>query len=114
MIPKINPRQLEKAMRMMGVSQEEIEATEVIIKCPDKEIIILNPSVMKVKGMGPENFQIAGEVHERELSTETEITEEDIQTVAQQANVNHEKAEEALKEAKGDIAEAILNLTKTE
>ena len=36
MMPNINPRQLQKAMQRMGVRQEEIEATEVIIKTKEK------------------------------------------------------------------------------
>jgi nascent polypeptide-associated complex subunit alpha len=99
-------------MKMMGIQQEEVDATEVIIRTPEKEIVIVNPSVVKIKGMGPDNFQVSGEIHEREISTEPEISEEDIKTVAEQAKVSTEKAKEALEESKGDIAEAILNLQK--
>lgn len=113
-MPKLNPKQLQKAMKMMGVQQEEIEATEVIIRTPEKEIVIIDPSVIKVKGMGPDNFQISGEVHERAISTEPEINKEDIETVIQQAKVTEEKAKEALDESKGDLAEAILSLQKEE
>ena len=31
---------MKQAMRKMGMSQEEIDATEVIIKTPEKELII--------------------------------------------------------------------------
>ena len=40
MFPGLNPRELEKAMKKLGVKQEEIDATEVIIKTEDKEIVI--------------------------------------------------------------------------
>ncbi|MBM3200404.1 nascent polypeptide-associated complex protein, partial [Candidatus Woesearchaeota archaeon] len=43
MFPNINPKQLEKAMRQMGVKQEEIDATEVVIKTHNKELVIRNP-----------------------------------------------------------------------
>jgi nascent polypeptide-associated complex subunit alpha len=88
------------------------DATEVIIKCPDKEIVITEPSVAKVNAMGQETFQISGQVNERETSSETEISEDDIKTVMEQSNVDEEKAREALKNADGDLAKAIMDLQK--
>ena len=110
MFPGMNPRKMKQAMKRMGIAQEEIEATEVIIKCPDKEIVITEPSVAKVKMMGQETFQINGEIHEREKTTETEISEEDIKTVMEQAKVEEEKAKKALEKTGGDIAKAIMDL----
>ncbi len=106
----MNPRKMAQMMKKMGIAQVDIEATEVIIKCPDKEIVITNPSVAKVKAMGSEQFTISGNIEERELSTTPEITEEDIKTVMEQANVDEEKAKEALEKAEGDIAKAIMDL----
>ncbi len=40
MIPGMNPRKMQQAMKKMGIQQVEIPATEVIIKTPEKEIII--------------------------------------------------------------------------
>lgn len=102
---------MQQMMKKMGIAQVDVEATEVIIKCPDKEIVITEPSVAKVKAMGQEQFTISGNVQERALSTEAEITEEDIKTVMEQASVDEEKAKEALEKAEGDIAKAILDLT---
>ena len=110
MIPNLNPRKMQQMMKRMGIAQEQVDATEVIIKCPDREIIITEPSVAIVKAMGTKQFTISGNVQERELSTEPEITEEDIKTVAEQANVDEEKAKTALEESKGDLAKAILDL----
>ena len=107
MIP-INPRMMRQAMKKMGIQQTEIDAVEVIIKTKDKEIIITNPQVSKINMMGQETFQVIGDVHEREKSSELEISKEDIKMVAEQAKVSEEEAEKALKETKGDIAEAIL------
>jgi nascent polypeptide-associated complex subunit alpha len=107
---KINPRQMQQMMRKMGIAQQEIDAKEVIIRCADKEIVITEPNVSKVNMMGQETFQVVGNIHEREISSEPEITEEDINTVMEQAGVDEEKAKEALKAAKGDIAKAILDL----
>jgi len=74
---------MQQMMRQMGIQQQEINATEVIIKTADKEFIITNPSVAKVNMMGQETFQISGEITERELSSTSlasEISEEDIKT----------------------------------
>ena len=109
MIPNINPKQMEKMMGRLGIKQEQIDASEVIIKCPDKDLIIKNPQVSKVKAMGQETFQIIGEVEEVAVGV-GDIKEEDIKTVASQAKVSEKRAKEALIEHKGDIAEAILAL----
>ncbi len=108
----MNPRKMQSMMRRMGIAQQEIDATEVIIKCPDKEIVITEPSVAKIKAMGQEQFTISGQVNERELSTEPEINEDDIKTVMEQAGVDEEKAKEALENAGGDLAKAIMDLQK--
>lgn len=110
MFPGINPRQMQQAMKKMGIQQTEIPATEVIIKTEDKEIIISNPSVQKVNMMGQESFQISGNVEERELSSQPEISEDDIKTVMDQTGSDSETARKALEEANGDLAEAILKL----
>ena len=38
MMPGMNPRQMNKMMQKMGIKQDEIEASEVIINCsvPDR------------------------------------------------------------------------------
>jgi nascent polypeptide-associated complex subunit alpha len=110
MFGKINPRQMQQMMRKMGINQAEIDATEVIIRCKDKEIIITEPSVAKINAMGQEQFTISGNIQERALDTTPEINEEDIKTVMDQANVDEDKAKEALSKTKGDIAQAILDL----
>lgn len=110
MMPGMNPRMMRQAMKKMGIQQVEIDADEVIIRSKEKEIVITEPQVSKVNMMGQETFQVVGNVHERERSSEPEINEDDIKTVAEQADVSEEKAEQALKEEKGDIAAAILRL----
>lgn len=110
MFQGMNPRKMQQAMKKMGIQQTEVPATEVIIKTEDKEIVITNPQVSKVNMMGQQTYQVVGEEHERELDTTPKINEEDIKTVAEQANVDQEKAKAALENAKGDIAKAILDL----
>jgi len=106
----MNPRKMQQMMRKMGIAQQEIEANEVIIKCPDKEIVISNPQVSKVNAMGQETFQVVGDIEERSLDTTPEINEEDIKTVMEQANVSEEVAKSKLEENKGDLAKTIIDL----
>ncbi len=103
---KINPRQLERMARRMGIQSTQVEAEEVIIKTPDKDIVIHNPSVAKMNMMGQETFQISGEVEERERSG---FSDDDVEMVAEKAGVSQDEAREALKRF-GGIAEAILGL----
>jgi len=109
MIPGINPRQLEQAMKKLGMRQEEIEATEVIIKTPSKNLVVRNPTVLKVNAMGQETLQVTGDITEIEFE---KYKEEDVELVSKQANVSSEKAKEALEKTEGDIAKAILLLKK--
>lgn len=112
MIPKMNSREMAKAMQRMGIQQQDVAASEVIIRCQDKDIVIENPQVAKVNMMGQETWQITGKAIEKARTSEPDIKEEDIQTVMQQANVSKDEALAAIKEAKGDLAQAILNLSQ--
>lgn len=106
----INPKQLQKAMRSMGVQQDELEATEVIIKMTDRELVISHPSVAIVTMMGQKTIQVSGEVEERMYDTTPALSQDDIDTVVAQTGVSPEQAREALEKNKGDIAKAILDI----
>lgn len=106
----INPKQMQQAMKRMGIQQQEIDAEEVIIKCSDKEIVIKNPSVARINMMGQKSYQISGNETERDVKREIEISEEDIETVMEQTNCSKEEALAAIKKHNGDLAEAILEL----
>jgi nascent polypeptide-associated complex subunit alpha len=112
MIPGINPRKMQQMMKQMGIQQTDIEATEVIIKTADKELVFLNPSVAKVNMMGQETYQIVGSPEVRELESTPEISDDDVQTVVGQTGVSAEDARDALEKNKGDIAQTILELKK--
>ena len=113
MFPGMNPRKMQQLARQMGLKQVDIPAQEVIIKTKDKTIVITNPSVQKVNMMGQETFQISGDVEEQALETTPEISDEDIKTVMEQAQVDEETARKAIEDADGDLAEAILNLNNS-
>ena len=107
MFPKINPKQMEKMMKQLGVKQEEIDAEEVIIKCSDKELVIRNPNVQKVNMMGQESLQITGNIEEREIE---KFSDDDVKLVIEQTGCSEKKARETLENNDGDIAKTILEL----
>lgn len=109
MFPGLDPKKMHAVMKQMGISQEEIDANRVIIECSDKNIIINNPSVTKIKMQGQTNFQISGDVSEE--SSEEDSSEEDIETIVEKTNCTKEEAKKALEDANGDLAEAILSLS---
>ncbi len=109
MFPGMNPKKMQAAMKQMGISQEEIDASRVIIEKTDNtKIIIESPSVTKVKMQGQETFQIAGEI--KKETSAPEISEDDIKTIMEKTEVSELKAKETL-EKTGDLAEAILELS---
>ena len=111
MFPGVNPRQMQGMLKKMGISQEEIDASRVIIeKTDNSKIIIDNPSVTKIKMQGQETFQIAGDISEESAKEET--SEEDIKMIIEKTGVSEEIARETLEKNNGDLAETILELSK--
>lgn len=109
----VSPREMQKAMKRMGIRQEEIYAKEVIIRTYDKDLVIRNPHVSKVNMMGQETFQVSGDIVEVGVADEgkkADINEEDMSAVMEQTNCSKEEASEALEESNGNLAEAILKL----
>ncbi len=93
-------------MKQLGIAQEEIDASRVIIEKNDgSKIFVENPNVTKIKMQGQETFQISGSVSE-----EQGISEEDIQTIVEKTGVSEKIAKKTL-EKTGDLAEAILELS---
>ncbi|MFH1789142.1 MAG: nascent polypeptide-associated complex protein [Candidatus Altiarchaeota archaeon] len=113
MIPGgMNPKQMAKMMKRMGIKMDEIDAEEVIIRCVDKNIIIDKPQVVKTIVSGQEMYQVTGKASVDEVEASVDIGEDDVLMVAEQAGVSEEKARKALEDAGGDLAEAIMNLKK--
>ena len=110
MIPGMNKKQMkqmERQMKKMGMKMEDLEGVR-----DEKELIIDNPSVSLMNVMGQETYQIEGQAREVELEYEIEIPDEDIEMVANSANVSEDEARQALEECKGDLAEAIMKLNQ--
>ena len=106
---RMNPRQMERMMRKMGLNLEEMnDVKEVVIFTESKEIHITRPSVTVMEIQGEKNFQIQGKVHEKTIKPQ--IPREDIDIVIAQTGVSEEDALKALEECGGEPAEAIIRL----
>jgi len=113
MIPGINPKKMQAMMKQLGIQQQEIDASRVIIECEDKDIVIENPSVTKVNMQGQETFQIAGEAIEKEkgeIDESESFNDEDIKTIMEKTGCTEEQAKASL-EKTNDLAESIMELS---
>ncbi len=110
----MNNKQMQQAMKKMGMQQEEIKASRVIIETTDGNIIINNPNVAAVSMMGQDSWQITGDANLVPKDNTPDISSEDITTVMDQASCTEEEAKSAIEAHKGDLAEAILELSSKE
>ena len=111
-----NPRQLRNIMRQLGLHIEELRGVvEVTIKLEDNTIIrFVKPSVTIMKSREGETFLITGKYEASREGPKEEFSEEDIKIVMEKANVDREKAIEALKKSEGNLAEAIMMILSGE
>ncbi len=114
----VNPRQMQQAMKKMGIKQSNIEnVIEVVIRTKDKEIVITNAEVVCVDMQGSKNYQVSGTEETRAagyISTSTagavSFSGEDIELVMSQSGCDRDKAVAALTACDGQPAEAILKI----
>jgi nascent polypeptide-associated complex subunit alpha len=105
-------REMRRMLDKMGLDMKTMDnVEEVIIKTDTKELYLIKPQVIEMKGKDSTIFQVvASDIEEKQRDVPA-FKEEDIILVMQQANVSREKAVQALTESKGDMAQAILGLT---
>ena len=105
-------REMRRMLDKMGLDMKTMDnVEEVIIKTDKKELYLVKPQVIEMKGKDSTIFQVvASDIEEKQREVPS-FKEEDIILVMQQANVSREKAVQALTESKGDMAQAILGLT---
>jgi nascent polypeptide-associated complex subunit alpha len=105
-------REMRRMLDKMGLDMTTMDnVEEVIIKTDKKEIYLVKPQVIEMKGKDSTIFQVvASDIEEKQREVPS-FKEEDLILVMQQASVSREKAVHALTESKGDIAQAILSLT---
>lgn len=101
----IDPKQMAKMMKQMGIQNQELDASRVIIELSGSRLVIDNPNVVKISFQGQDSFQISGSAR-----TESSISGDDIKMVCDSTGASQEDAQKALEDAGGDIAQAILKL----
>lgn len=103
---------MRRMLDKMGLDMTTLDnVEEVIIKTDKKELFLVKPQVIEMKGKDSTIFQVvASDIEEKQRDVPS-FKEEDIVLVMQQASVSREKAVQAMTESKGDMAQAILSLT---
>ncbi len=110
---RMNPREARRMMQRMGMNMNSVEdVQEVVIRTPDKEIVVDEPEVAILEVQGQRIYQVTGgKVTEKPLEKKpTGIAEEDVRLVSDQTGKSMEEARKALEESGGDLAKAILLL----
>ncbi|MDG6244565.1 MAG: nascent polypeptide-associated complex protein [Methanolobus sp.] len=106
----MNPAKVKQMMKQMGINITEIDDVEqVIIRTASKDIVFNDANVSIMNAQGVDTYQIVGTPEE--MARELQIPDEDVSLVAEQTGVSQDKARQALKDANGDLAEAILALS---
>ena len=123
----MNPRKMKQMMDQMGIDLTEIDAEKVIIRTEDVEYVFHDADVQRMDAQGQQTYQVVGEPDERprggaELEAgddadeaesaggdAPDVADQDVEIVAQRADVPESTAREALEET-GDLAAAVQRL----
>ena len=119
----MNPRKMRQMMDQMGIDLTEIDAEEVIIRTEDVEYVFHDADVQRMDAQGQQTYQVVGEPDERprgeaggtdESDAESgddapDVADQDVEIVAQRADVPESEARAALEET-GDLAAAVQRL----
>lgn len=112
MMPNMDPKMLKNLMDKMGIKSANIPAEKVVIYGLDRDIVIESPQITRIEMQGNISFQVAGVISEKEKRLEVEISDEDIRLVMEKTGIKDEAiVRKAIKDANGDIAAAIMDLT---
>ncbi len=107
MLGGMNPAKMQGMMKKMGISQTPLPVRKVIFEMADGNLVIDDPSVIKIMMQGQESYQVTGEAVEE--STEV-FSEEDVVMVIEKTGKSEDEVKAALEKSDGDIAEAIMEL----
>mgnify|MGYP002682894441 FL=1 len=116
----MSPKKMKGMLKNMGINIEELEnVIEVVVRLPDREIVISNASVAIMDAHGQRSYQISGDESERDLSAGApqeaepalEIPDSDVTLVSAQTGAGPDQARAALLEAGGDLAAGIMKLS---
>ncbi len=106
----MNPAKVKQMMKQMGINITDVDDVEqVIIRTATKDIVFNDANVSIMNAQGTDTYQIVGTPED--VARELQIPDDDVRLVAEQTGVSEDQAREALKDANGDLAEAILSLS---
>ena len=127
-----DPRKMEQMMQQMGIDMDDIEATEVVIRTPDADLVFDSPDVTKMDARGQSTFTVVGDPTERDPSEgagaaasgagaddgadddaddgSAGIPDEDVEMVVTRTGASEDDARAALEEHDGDLAAAVADL----
>lgn len=109
---RVNPKKMKQMMKQMGMEMEQIEDVQRIVISTAKGAYVFDSAeVVAMTMQGVTTYQITGEPRFEPVSVQ--IPDEDIALVREQTGATEDQVRTALKETEGDIAEAIMKLSKT-
>ncbi len=103
----MNPAKMQGMMKKMGISQTELPVKKVIFEMDDGNLVIEEPSVVKIMMQGQESYQVTGEAVEESAEA---FSEDDVKIVVEKSGKSRDEVVKALEDSDGDIAEAIVGL----
>lgn len=116
----LDPRKMEQMMKQMGIDTEEINATEIVIRTPDEDLVFTDADVTRIDAQGQQTYQIVGEPETRESGSgeagedaaieDADIPADDVEIVTMRTGASEDEARDALEAADGDLASAVERL----
>jgi len=100
-----DPKKMADMLKKMNINIREVNADEVIIKCPDKNIIVSKPEVMIADMMGRDVYQITGVVSEA-----ARINDKDVEFVMEKTGKDRDTVVKKLEELNNDLVKSIMEL----
>ena len=103
----VNPAKMQGMMKKMGISQTPLNVHRVIFETGEGNLVIDEPSVIKIMMQGQETYQVSGEAREEDSAV---FSDDDVSLVVEKTGKSEDEVREALEKSEGDIAEAIVEL----
>ena len=102
-----DPKKVEQMMKKLNIKTRQIDATEVIIKTAQGDLLIKSPEVMVMNMMGRDVYQITGNA-----VAAKNVKEEDVKMVMEHTGKDKQTVEKKLEDLNNDLARAIMELKK--
>ena len=87
MMPGMNPAQMKRMMKQLGMKSVELEVKRVVFELENGKLILENPQVTSIEVQGQKTYTVLGAE-----KMETCIPEEDVKMVADQTGKSEEES----------------------